>query len=415
MNSKWKALALVSITLNAAFLLWVAALRSPRAGGVAGLSHHALPASALSTGAPMGSPEGTQKSGFHWRQVESADYLAYIANLRRIGCPEQTLRDIILADVNTLYAPRYAALAGGAPELAWWGKFDKKRPVRPELADQLRALNAEKKAVLQRLIGNLTGAELAGIETGVASLREQSAFTFLPEGKQSVVHELVSRYQALRERGEIEWAGLTTEEREAREKELFSARRIELAGLLTGEELREFDLRHSATSEALREQFGRADLTEGEFDRLYKLRTEFQERVPEPKPEDWKRLESDLGEALGPERFADVQRQNDAMWQAMQSMAGSGALAPSAMEQAYGIEREYSEKLVQAVGVMFADSQRDPQPLRAIADEMDARLAATLGPETAKQLSRLGVLPRLTVQDDGNGRKYSLTPGGFSP
>jgi hypothetical protein len=43
--------------------------------------------------------------------VESADYRAYIANLRRIGCPEQTLRDIILADVNMLYTPRYAALA----------------------------------------------------------------------------------------------------------------------------------------------------------------------------------------------------------------------------------------------------------------------------------------------------------------
>ena len=41
---------------------------------------------------------------FSWSQVESADYPTYIANLRSIGCPEQTIRDIIIADVNALYA-----------------------------------------------------------------------------------------------------------------------------------------------------------------------------------------------------------------------------------------------------------------------------------------------------------------------
>ena len=43
---------------------------------------------------------------FHWSQIESSDYRAYVANLRGIGCPEQTIRDIIGADVDTLYAPR---------------------------------------------------------------------------------------------------------------------------------------------------------------------------------------------------------------------------------------------------------------------------------------------------------------------
>ena len=41
---------------------------------------------------------------FSWREVESADYATYIANLRDIGCPEQTIRDIIIADVNQLYS-----------------------------------------------------------------------------------------------------------------------------------------------------------------------------------------------------------------------------------------------------------------------------------------------------------------------
>jgi len=36
---------------------------------------------------------------FHWGQIESTDYAVYVANLRSIGCPEQTIRDIISADL----------------------------------------------------------------------------------------------------------------------------------------------------------------------------------------------------------------------------------------------------------------------------------------------------------------------------
>src|SRR5262245_60208829 len=45
---------------------------------------------------------------FTWREIESDDYPTYVANLRDISCPEQTIRDIIIADVNGLYARRKA-------------------------------------------------------------------------------------------------------------------------------------------------------------------------------------------------------------------------------------------------------------------------------------------------------------------
>ncbi|MGH8527612.1 MAG: hypothetical protein ACREXY_26380, partial [Gammaproteobacteria bacterium] len=53
------------------------------------------------TGA-MGMPK------FHWSEVESPDYKEYIARLRGVQCPEETIRDIIVADINKLYAPREA-------------------------------------------------------------------------------------------------------------------------------------------------------------------------------------------------------------------------------------------------------------------------------------------------------------------
>ena len=40
---------------------------------------------------------------FTWSSVEAANYKEYIANLRAIDCPEETIRDLILADVNKLF------------------------------------------------------------------------------------------------------------------------------------------------------------------------------------------------------------------------------------------------------------------------------------------------------------------------
>jgi hypothetical protein len=63
---------------------------------------------------------------------------------------------------------------------------------------------------------------------------------------------------------------------------------------------------------------------------------------------------------------------------------------------------------------MFADPQQDPQPLRELAAQMDARLAETIGAESVKQLDRLGVLPRLVVQDDGKRKSYSFSRDAFA-
>src|SRR6185436_10299319 len=56
---------------------------------------------------------------FTWQQIESDDYPNYVANLREIGCPEQTVRDIIVADVNAVYA-RKRATEVVTSEQQWW-------------------------------------------------------------------------------------------------------------------------------------------------------------------------------------------------------------------------------------------------------------------------------------------------------
>ena len=51
---------------------------------------------------PPNAPRAPAPAEPGWAQLESSDYVSYVANLRRIGCPEQTIRDIIVADICNL-------------------------------------------------------------------------------------------------------------------------------------------------------------------------------------------------------------------------------------------------------------------------------------------------------------------------
>src|ERR1700719_942751 len=101
---RWRVVALISLGANVALASWLVLAERHSLSGAAGRSP--------SLGSP---PVDTAKTNvvlrrqfFSWREVESNDYPTYIANLRDIGCPEQTIRDIIIADVNALYAQKRA-------------------------------------------------------------------------------------------------------------------------------------------------------------------------------------------------------------------------------------------------------------------------------------------------------------------
>jgi len=93
---------------------------------------------------PSAAAHPSQES-FRWSQLESTDYRTYLANLRSVGCPEQTIRDIITADLDSSYAPRRAQLernltAGFA--------------ARQEAETGLRELRSEEARVLATLLGD---------------------------------------------------------------------------------------------------------------------------------------------------------------------------------------------------------------------------------------------------------------------
>src|SRR6185436_17262704 len=144
---RWRVVALISLGVNLVVIaLWVImALLSTRHRPV----DHAANANAAE---PTKTNLVVRRQFFSWREVESPDYPTYIANLRDIGCPEQTIRDIIIADVNGMFAKRRATEVV-TPEQQWWVS----QPDSNLLAtatEKVRLLEDERRTLLARLLGS---------------------------------------------------------------------------------------------------------------------------------------------------------------------------------------------------------------------------------------------------------------------
>jgi hypothetical protein len=145
---RWRGLALLSLCVNVTLIgLWLVLPRHPFAGSLV------VPANLQEASASPSKPNVIlRRQAFSWQEVESADYPTYITNLRNIGCPEQTIRDIIIADVNALYS-RKRALELITPEQQWW-RSEPDTNVLQVALEKAHILDEERRGLLTRLLGS---------------------------------------------------------------------------------------------------------------------------------------------------------------------------------------------------------------------------------------------------------------------
>ena len=249
---RWRTYALVSLGINVLMLgLWLVLSQ-----GTSPTYQKLAAADLAGTLAPNTNPV-VRRQFFSWQEVESSDYPTYINNLRNIGCPEQTVRDIIIADVNALYARR-RALELVTPEQQWW-RTEPDTNVLQVALDKSRALDEERRALLTRLLG-------AGWESGdLVSLPRPShqgvvldgpvLGALSPETKQSI-QEINDRSQA-RLQAYVEamrQQGKTPDPVDV--AKLHQQTRDELAHVLAPAQLEEYLLRYSQYANTLRTELG---------------------------------------------------------------------------------------------------------------------------------------------------------------
>lgn len=204
-----------------------------------------------------------------WSRLESRDPRQLMANLRAIGCPEQTVRDIVVFRLCREYRNRLLAeesIAAQAwdftrdrPPAFWWERNARQRELRD-------AMQTELDAVLGRSFGKYGLA--------VTFLGFEDRPDFLPPGKRALMRELETRYRQLREPLEAEQAtGVLDTDGAAQLAKLRRQQQAELTQLLSPEEAEEYLFRESAAAQYVRARLPQAK-SEAEFRSIVRLATE---------------------------------------------------------------------------------------------------------------------------------------------
>ena len=251
-----------------------------------------------------------------WRIVESEDYKKYIANLRAIGCPEETIRDIITADVNKLFEQRKREVTGTTNRFEFWktGTFFTDM-FNEEKLNKHRELAKEKRALLKELLG----VDIAEKPDPMGGMNPyETLLDFLPPEKQNALMEheqsfaakMMKRMKDAQNNPEVM-------------REIMKEKDAELAKVLTPQEKEEYDLRMSQTAMMMRMQMGEFQPNEQEFRDIFKLRQEFENEygmmgMQSNKPEDrakreaaQKELDQNVKNVLGDDRFREYKYDQD--------------------------------------------------------------------------------------------------------
>jgi len=279
-----------------------------------------------------------RKQFFSWQELESPEYAVYIARLREIGCPEQTIRDIVIADVGQVYA-RKRQKDVVTPNQQWWRSTPDTNVIATARA-KIQALEQERKALLTTLLG--PGWDSGNSANPVASLLNGPVLGDLsPEMKQSV-QDIIARYDRLyRDAGKSgDRAALAHLRQEARQ---------DLAGVLNPAQLEEFFLRYSETAVDLRSKLNGADVTPEEFRNLFRTRDAINQQLELLTGDDpntvaqrtalAKQLDETIKTALGKERYQALQLAQDPAYRDAVTYAKQAGLPADAIQGLYELNK----------------------------------------------------------------------------
>lgn len=333
-------------------------------------------------------PVGGGTNAFRWNQLESPDYPVYIANLRSIGCPEETIKDIVLAELNKLYASKYSVLMRTLPQNYW----EPPASHSTELAQQQTELFQEHRTLVKELLGIDIQSENRKNDPALSA--SQRRFDFLPETDRQRVCAWQDKYSDLERQIYANSKGLLTSEDQAALATLRQQKEAELVNLLTPAARLEFDLRTSPAAERLRTQLSQIQPSEQEFRAIYQAQVALDAKLDasskaspqdptsgEPEVTARREFVEQMRQILGDTRYAEYQRAQTPEYQTLARVARRFSLPPEVAGQALDIEENVEfQTQATAADSRFTEEERQTAKERLRAQAL-ASLSSLLGPQ----------------------------------
>ncbi|HMJ91140.1 MAG TPA: LysM domain-containing protein, partial [Candidatus Acidoferrum sp.] len=312
-------------------------------------------------------------------------------NLRSLGMPEATIRDIIIADVEQLFVKRRRELAS-QQDSEWW----RSQPSQAHQSNQLAqafALDEERTALLNKLLGEdwkktrldqqpdpvpLTGPILSGLPEDVKTNVQNIAL----RSTDRVRDYIMQMQEAGQQVNQLELAKLREQTRE------------ELAKVLNPQQLEEFLIRNSFNATQLRRQVEGLEVTPDEFRAIFRrvdqIERDLQLRYSADDPESQRRRaalelerQAAIREAVGAERYGTYVMLHDPVYQESLATVEKAGASPEAAVSLYEITRATADELARIRDDNTLTAGQKQEQMREVQAEQQRARTLVLGEEAS--------------------------------
>lgn len=348
---------------------------------------------------------------FGWAAIASTDLRQFAANLRRVGCPEETVKDIMLAEVNRRYGPQERALKVRPDDVAPWEKAT--RTDRRSGETKLRQMLEEKRSLLKELTGIDVGLELPPRLAGRDVEKFEGAFNAVPSDKRDQVRTIQEKYWT--QSDDIKQRTLGYLEPEDREEflRIKTERRDALAKVLSPAELQDYEMKTSDITSSLRSRLNGNGFqtTDEEFRKIFDFMAPLDDqysisrRNPDPVDPEFtsardkaeKQLEEYIHTTLGDERYAEYERSKDPAYRTINQIGTEAGLPKETILQAYQAQQQIqsdSNRILRDTTLTPEQRGQSLQEVRARAQETLQQLLGEKAAKIAPNLPDLRMLDR---------------------
>lgn len=333
---------------------------------------------------------------FHWREVETNDFVQLATNLRAVDCPEKTVIEIVSSRARRAWR---RCEVDAEPTLPFWAAGTLRESTRRESVRQLAAARAQILARVDQALGS--GNFIADTRLS-EDFVEQALSRFFTgtmaeesfERLQRAFERQTQRQEAIRTMAD----NLLLEADELAMAQSGQQLRQEIAAALSPAELEEYRARLGGLKMGNGDvQFDATDLSPDELRQFSLLRG----RLAFENHQGWQdggsvsevqeaQLKEDLRGRIGNERFAQIERATDNDFKALFNLGRDRNLPKDAALQAFELRQSTAQNVAAVRADPSLSAEDRQQRLAAIQAEAAAAIWKILGAEVAPEYLNRG-------------------------
>jgi len=312
-----------------------------------------------------------------------------VAGLRTAGYPPSVLRAI----VNQLLTERFAARSPNAGQPFW-----KRGQPTPESLAQQTALNNERQALFESLLG--PDARPSALLD--ADARERR-YGDMPADKIDAIAKIERDYQEISAESAAKRKGAANDYASLMQAQLLMEKEklADLAGVLTPEELTQYEMRNSAAARTLVNNLRNVEVTAAEYAQLYQAQKDFAAATPPLTTMDaavfarrqlaQQAFNEQAKAVLGDARFYSFLEGSDPFYATMtRDLAKYPTVTPATAYQVYQLQVELQSQMTQ----MSRNGPMAPEAVVALQNTVatsNTKLETLVGPAVAEAYRTQGM------------------------